>query len=168
MALVDTVEVRQPARDDVVGREFTVAGVGGGFEGTLQVRVTDGDREVARTFATSRAGGVGAGDFTVEVRLDERVAGGTRLVVRVSGDRGDEGAGSADAARVRVTCFPRATGFVVHEVERGDTVTAILHGLADLTSADVDDVAAANPEVTDPDRIDVGQRLRIPLLPAER
>lgn len=164
MPLVDTVEVRQPARDDVVGRAFTVAGVGGGFEGTLQVRVTAGDHEVARTFVTTRAGGVGAGDFTGEVRLDERVPDGTRLIVRVSADRG--GPGDRDADRVAVTCFPRSTGFVVHEVERGETLTGVLRGLAGLTSATVDDVVAANPAITDPDVIEVGQRLTIPLLPA--
>ncbi len=166
MPLVDTVEVRQPARDDVVGRAFVVAGVGGGFEGTLQVRVTDDDREVARTFVTSRAGGVGAGDFSGEVRLDERVPDGTRLVVRVTSDRG--GPGDRDADRVSVLCFPRATGFVVHRVEEGDTITGVLRELADLTGAGVDDVVAANPAVTDPDVIEVGQRLTIPLLPVAR
>lgn len=166
MPLVDTVEVRQPARDDVVGRAFTVAGVGGGFEGTLQVRVADGDREVARTNVSSRAGGVGAGDFTGEVRLDERVPDGARLVVRVTADRG--GPGDRDGDRVAVTCFPRATGFVVHEVERGETLTGVLRGLAGLTAATVDDVVAANPALTDPDVIEVGQRLTIPLLPAVR
>ncbi len=166
MPLVDTVEVRQPARDDVVGRAFVVAGVGGGFEGTLQVRVTADDREVARTFVTSRAGGVGAGDFSGEVRLDARVPDGTRLVVRVTADRG--GPGDRDADRVTVTCFPHATGFLVHEVERGDTVTGVLRGLADLTVAGVDDVVAANPALTDPDVIEVGQRLTIPLLPVAR
>ncbi len=164
MPLVDTVEVRQPARDDVVGRAFTVAGVGGGFEGTLQVRVSDGDREVARTFVTSRAGGIGAGDYTGEVRLDERVPDGTRLVVRVTADRAG-GPGGRDQDRVAVICFPRATGFLRHEVTQGETLTGVLRGLAGLTGATVEDVVAANPALTDPDVIQVGQRLTIPLLP---
>ncbi len=166
MGLVPTVVVRVPRRGDVVGRRFLVAGIGEGFEGTLDVEVRDEDRVVARAFAQTRAGGVGAGDYAVEVELEERVRGGTQLVVQVASSTGQGQPGPERTDRTRVVCFPRATGFVVHEVDPGDTLTGILRGLGDLTSADVADVVAANRQVEDPDVIEVGWRLTIPLLPA--
>jgi hypothetical protein len=35
MGLITEVRVRQPANDDLVGRDFVVAGIGAGFEGTI-------------------------------------------------------------------------------------------------------------------------------------
>ena len=40
------IEVRQPREHDVIGRRFTIAGFGTGFEATVLWRVTDPDEIV--------------------------------------------------------------------------------------------------------------------------
>ena len=51
------IEVRQPWGHDVVGRSFTVAGFGTGFEATVLWRLLDED---GRTLGEGRVEGVGS------------------------------------------------------------------------------------------------------------
>ena len=46
MGLIADVKVRQPAKNDLVGKRFLVAGIGNGFEGTIGIRVLDGSGRV--------------------------------------------------------------------------------------------------------------------------
>lgn len=162
MALRSDVRVRQPAKDDLVGRSFVVTGIGNGFEGTIGIRVRQGTRVVGRGFAQSAGGGFALGEFSTRVTLDRAPRAGTRLVVEVFGDTGDGGAGS-NLRRVEVICFPDLAGWLLYRVERGDTLTSIVRMARDFGRTTVAQVVAANPAVTDPDTIRVGQQLRIPL-----
>ncbi|WP_030484823.1 Gmad2 immunoglobulin-like domain-containing protein [Nocardioides aequoreus] len=162
MGLRSDVRVRQPAKDDLVGRRFVVTGIGSGFEGTIGIRVRRGDRVVGRGFAQSAGGGFALGEFSTTVELDRAPRPGTRLVVEVFGDTGDDGPGS-DLRRVEVICFPDLAGWLLHRVERGDTLTGIVRQARDFGRTTLAQVVAANPAVTDPDVIRVGQLLRVPL-----
>ena len=168
MGIVTDVRVRQPRRDDLVGRQFVVAGVGGGFEGTIGIRVLGPrDRVLAQDSAQSSGGGIGVGDFSARVRLDHAPRAGTRLRVQVFGDNPglpDEGPSPGFNTRtVEVICFPEQRGFLLYRVESGDTLTGIVRKLRELTRVTVGQVVAANPRIEDPDLIVAGWRLRIPV-----
>ena len=61
--------------------------------------------------------------------------------------------------------FPDLQGWLLYRVESGDTLTSIVRKVRDYTRTTVAQVVAANPKISDPDRIRVGQRLRIPVKP---
>jgi phage tail protein X len=170
MGLITDVRVRQPAKDDIVGRRFLVAGVGNGFEGTIGIRVLDGrGRVLAQDSAQSTGGMVAVGEFSVHVTVDNPPRDGTRLTVQVFGDNPglpDEGPSPGFNLReVDVIMFPDLQGWLLYRVESGDTLTSIVRKVRDYTRTTVAQVVAANPKISDPDRIRVGQRLRIPVKP---
>ena len=168
MGLVTDVRVRQPAKHDLVGRRFLVAGVGAGFEGTIGVRVLGPKGKVLATdFAQSSGGGIGVGEFSTRVALDDPPRAGTRVTVQVFGDNPglpDEGPRPGFNLReVEVIVFPDLAGWLLYRVEAGDTLSGIVRTLKDLTRTTVKQVVSANPKISDPDHIEVGWRLRIPL-----
>lgn len=168
MGLITDVRVRQPAEHDIVGKEFLVAGIGNGFEGTVGIRILDPrGRVLAEDFAQSAGGMAGIGEFSTRVTVAEPPRDGTRVTVQVYGDNpGLPGEGPSPGFNLReveVIMFAEARGFLLYRVERGDTLSAIVRKVKDHTRTTVAQVVAANPKVTDPDVIRVGQRLRIPL-----
>jgi hypothetical protein len=168
MALVTDVRVRQPAANDLVGERFVVSGIGAGFEGTIGIRVLGPTGRVLVTdSAQSSGGGIGVGEFTTRVRLADPPRPGTRLEVQVFGDNPglpDEGPSPGFNTRtVEVICFPGSHGFLLYRVQSGDTLTGIVRGLKPLTKVTVGQVVKANPRIQDPDRIQVGWRLRVPV-----
>ena len=53
MGILSDIRVRQPAKGDLVGRRFTVSGIGTGFEGTIGMRVLNrAGKVIATGFAT--------------------------------------------------------------------------------------------------------------------
>lgn len=168
MGIITDVRVRQPANDDLVGRRFVVAGVGNGFEGTIGMRlVTGAGRVLAEGSAQSQGGMVGVGEFSTHLSVASPPRAGTRLVLEVFGDNPglpDEGPSPGfHTRRVRVVLFPDLAGWLLYRVEPGDTLTEIVRKTRDLARSSVGQIVAANPRITDPDHIEVGQRLRIPL-----
>ncbi len=163
MGIITDVVVRQPARNDLVGRAFTVSGIGTGFEGTIGIRLlTTAGKVVATTFAQSSGGMAALGEFSTTVKVPKPPRAGTRLRLQVFGDTGAEGPGT-DLREVEVICFPDLAGWLLYRVERGDTLTAIVRKARDFGRTTVAQIVAANPGLTDPDVIRVGQRLRVPL-----
>ena len=168
MALVTDVRVRQPRTDDVVSDELVVAGIGAGFEGTIGIRVlAPNGKLLASDSAQSSGGGTGVGEFSARVRIPDPPRAGTRLTVQVFGDNPglpDEGPSPGFNTReVEVICFPGSRGFLIYRVERGDTLTAVVRKLKPFTKVTVAQVVKANPRIPDPDEIQVGWRLRVPV-----
>ncbi len=167
MGIITDVRVRQPLQHDLVGRKFVVTGIGNGFEGTIGIRVVDGrGRVLAEDAAQSSGGMAGVGEFSVRVTVQAPPRDGSRLTVQVFGDNpGLPGEGPSPGFNLReveVIMFADLRGFLLYRVERGDTLTSIVRKVRDHTRTTVAQVVAANPRITDPDTISVGQRLRIP------
>lgn len=168
MGLVTDVRVRQPAKHDLVDRRFVVSGVGSGFEGTIGMRLLGpGNSVIGTGHAQSEGGGHGIGEFTGTVTVDRPPRPGTRCTLEVFGDNPglpDEGPSPGfHTRRVEVIVFPDLAGWLLYRVEPGDTLTGIVRRLRDHGRVTVAQVVAANPIITDPDTIEVGWRLRIPL-----
>ncbi len=168
MGLISDVQVRQPAKDDLVGRTFVVSGIGAGFEGTIGIRLLDGrNRVVAQGSAQSAGGGIGVGEFSTELTVPKPPRAGTRLTLQVFGDNPglpDNGPSPGfDLRQVSVIMFPDLQGWLLYRVERGDTLTGIVRKVKDFVRTSVAQIVAANPAITDPDVIRVGQKIRIPL-----
>ncbi len=168
MPLRREMRLRQPARNDLVGRRFTVAGVGSGFEGTIVVRVLGPrGRVLATTSAQSTGGGTLHGEFSTEVRVPSPPRAGTPLTVQVFGDNPglpDDGPSPGfDLREVGVVIYPDLRGWLVYRIEPGDTLTAIARRFRDFGRTTPAQIAAANPRITDPDVIQAGWRIRVPL-----
>lgn len=168
MGIVTDVRVRQPAKDDLVGRRFVVSGIGAGFEGTIGMRVLGSrGRVLGRGSAQSAAGGVGVGEFTTTLRLDSPPRAGTRVTLQVFGDNPalpEEGPSPGfDTREVPLIVFPDLAGWLIHRVVAGDTLSGIVREVRPYVRTSVAQLVAANPRITDPDVIQVGWRLRVPL-----
>jgi LysM domain/Immunoglobulin-like domain of bacterial spore germination len=162
--MVRLIEVRQPQEHDLIGRTFTIAGFGTGFEATVSWRVVAQD-----VLGEGRLKGVGSmgviDDFGDDVSLvPSALARGAHVVLEVFGDDASgQNPPGPDLNRINVTLFTELRGWRLYEVVRGDSLTKIAHEQGQGTTAG--DVFEANRDtVTDPDRIFPGQVLRVPLL----
>lgn len=164
MTSIPAISLRHPRPHDIVDDPIEVAGVGTGFEGTLQVRVRDhrGTELVQRHF---QAGGTGIwGNFFLRVNVPGVPANphGTLEVFELSAEDGSE-----INKRVRRIVFGRSLrdpylGFAIHRVRTGQTLSSIAaqwYGDPDQYPAIFE---ANRDQLTDPDVIVVGQELRVP------
>lgn len=165
MAILSDIRVRQPAADDLVGREFTVTGIGTGFEGTIGIRLLNkAGKVVATGFAQSTGGMAAIGEFTTTLKVKTPPRAGTPLTLQVFGDNPGPGpAPGSDLREVRVLMYPDLIGWLLYRVEKGDTLTGIVRKARDFGKTTVPQIVAANSQIKDPDKIQTGWRLRIPL-----
>jgi nucleoid-associated protein YgaU len=165
MGILSDVRVRQPAKGDLVGRQFTVAGIGTGFEGTIGMRLLNSSGKVIATgFAQSTGGMAAIGEYTTTFEVAKPPGAGTPLKLQVFGD--NPGPGPAPGSNVReveVIMYPDLFGWLLYRVERGDTLTGIVRKARDFGKTTVPQIVAANSQIKDPDQIQVGWQLRIPL-----
>ena len=158
------ISLRHPRPHDIVDDPVEVAGVGTGFEGTLQARLRNagGDEIAQRHFEAGGSGIWGNFFFRIDVPSVPSRPRGTLEVYEISAEDGSE-----IHKRIVPIVFGRAlldpyTGFTIHTVEPGDSLSRI----ADQFYGDPDRFriifVANRNQLDDPDVIVPGQVLRIP------
>jgi nucleoid-associated protein YgaU len=165
MGILSDIRVRQPAAGDLVGRQFTVTGIGTGFEGTIGIRLLNRAGKVISTgFAQSVGGMAAIGEFTTTMKVTSPPRAGTPLKLQVFGDNPGPGPGpGSDLREVEVIMYPDLIGWLLYRVESGDTLTGIVRKARDFGKTTVPQIVAANAQIKDPDVIQTGWKLRIPL-----
>jgi len=165
MGILSDIRVRQPAKGDLVGRQFTVTGIGTGFEGTIGIRLLNrGGKVIATGFAQSTGGMAALGEFTTTLKITSPPRAGTKVNLQVFGDNPGPGPGpGSDLREVELIIFPDLAGWLLYRVEKGDTLTGIVRKARDFGKTTVPQIVAANAQIKDPDVIQTGWQLRIPL-----
>jgi LysM repeat protein len=163
MAVFPPITVRQPRPHDIVDDPVGVCGLGTGFEGVISARVRDNNGRELREVSI-RAGGTGIwGNFQVTIDLPglPATARGTLEVYEEAQD-GSELSKVVVPIVFGVALIDPYNGFAQYTVEPGDTLSSIAErflGDAERWRA----IFQANREqIEDPDRIFVGQILRVP------
>lgn len=160
-----TNRIDQPGQFDLVGSPVLVAGIGMGFEATLQYRIGEGHDEVTGHFMV----GGGAGEhhqFQLQVDVSGAAFTLDRLFVEVFEISAEDGS-EINKVIVPVIYGPLIVdgylGYREHVVQSGDTLSAIAeahYGNAGLYPR----IVRANPtQINDPDLIHPGQVLRVPI-----
>lgn len=149
------IQLRHPLAQDIIGDNLTIAAVGTAFEATYGWKLLAGDRVLADGYFTAGSMGSMAG-IVHEERLDVDYVGPATL--QLYGDTGHDDGLPVDLNEMPVIVIGGATGYIPHQVQKGDTVTA----LAKTYGSTVEKIAAAS-RLTDPDQIRTGQLLRIPI-----
>lgn len=157
--------IQQPRPYDLVGNPVLVAGIGSGFEATLQYRIHDGHDERAGHFNVG--GGTGEhGQFQLSVDVAGAAFQLDRLFVEIYEESAADGS-EINKVIVPVIYGPRIVagyiGYRLHVVRRGDTLSRIARDNYGNPNR-YPDIVRANPLIiTDPNLIFPGQELKIPI-----
>jgi hypothetical protein len=157
--------IQQPQAFDIVGDPVLVAGIGQGFEATLNYRIHDGHDE--RTGFFNVGGGTGEhGQFQLAAAIGNAAFQLDRLFVEVFEESAEDGS-EINKVIVPVIYGPRIVpgyiGFRLHTVRAGDTLSKIAHDNYGDPGR-FTDIQRANPQIiTDPNQIFVGQVLKVPI-----
>ncbi|WP_394891943.1 Gmad2 immunoglobulin-like domain-containing protein [Mesorhizobium sp. AaZ16] len=157
--------IQQPQPFDIVGDPVLVAGIGQGFEATLNYRIHDGHDE--RTGFFNVGGGTGEhGQFQLAVAIGNAAFQLDRLFVEVFEESAEDGS-EINKVIVPVIYGPRIVpgyiGFRLHTVRAGDTLSKIARDNYGDPGR-FTDIQRANPQIiTDPNQIFVGQVLKVPI-----
>jgi nucleoid-associated protein YgaU len=150
------IQLRQPLAWDLVGRRLAIAALGTAFEATYGWVLRAGDGVLAEGFFTAGSMGL-LESFVHEADVATDFVGQATFELFGDDPSGERDPG-LDTQSVPVLVIGGMQGYSLHQVVRGDTLTAI----ARATGSSVQKIAVAN-RLRDPDRILVGQVLRIPL-----
>jgi nucleoid-associated protein YgaU len=158
------ISVRHPRPHDIVDDPVEVAGVGTGFEGTLQARLRNhaGVEIAQKHFQAGGTGIWGNFFFRIDVPSVPDRPRGTLEIYEVSAEDGSE-----IDKRIVPIVFGRALvdpfmGFAVHTVVEGDTLSEIAEQFYGDAGKFRVIFAANRNQLDDPDVIVPGQVLRIP------
>jgi Immunoglobulin-like domain of bacterial spore germination/LysM domain len=158
------ISVRHPRPHDIVDDPVEVAGVGTGFEGTLQARLRNhaGDEIAQRHFNAGGTGIWGNFFFRIDVPSVPNRPRGTLEVYEISAEDGTE-----INKRVIPIVYGRALvdpfqGFAIYTVQPGDTLSSIADQFYGDPAKFRIIFAANRNQLDDPDVIVPGQDLRIP------
>ncbi len=149
------IQLRQPLAGDLVGARLTIAAIGTAFEASYGWRLVAGGNRVAEGFFT--AGSTGTLEAFVHDTAVETTHTG-RATLEVFGDDPSGHSDGADLVEVAVIVLPGRRGYVPHQVVGGDTLSK----LARRYDSSVEHIALANG-LADPNRIRIGQLLRVPV-----
>jgi LysM repeat protein len=157
--------IQQPKPFDLVGDPVLIAGIGQGFEATLNWRVHDGHDE--RTGFFNVGGGTGEhGQYQIAAAIGAAAFQLDRLFVEVFEESAADGS-EINKVIVPVIYGPRIVanyiGFRIHVVKPGDTLSKISEEHYGSTSQ-FQRIVRANPLVIDnPNLIFAGQQLKVPI-----
>jgi nucleoid-associated protein YgaU len=160
-----TIRMDQPRRFDLVGNRVMIAGIGTGFEATINYRVHEGHDEV--TGSINVGGGTGEhAQFQVKANVANAAFQLDRLFVEVFEISAEDG---SEIHKVRRPVFlgarmvdPQYIGYREHVVKPGETLSAIAQ--EHYGNPDFDPLVRANAhEIDDPDLIFPGQVIRVPI-----
>jgi LysM repeat protein len=162
-----TIRIDQPGQFDLVGDPVLVAGVGTGFEATLNYRIHEGHDEVTGFFMVGSGTGE-HGQYQLQVDVSGAAFTLDRLFVEVFEISAEDG---SERHKVVVPVLygpgivPGYFGYREHLVRPGDTLWAIAEANYG-NGASYPLIVRANPHlITDPDLIFPGQVLRVPIGP---
>jgi nucleoid-associated protein YgaU len=159
----ETFRLDQPQPNDLVGATLLLAGSGGGFEATIDVRVLDGNGQVLLETSVTSTNLISPWQASIELPDPPPT---TRGVVEVGPSTGAD----ESPARVSVPVFfgtAIVTGFrsyFLYTVQPGDTLSGIATSQAPLyIGTGFQPIFEANRHVlSDPNRIHPGTVLRLP------
>lgn len=161
---IPLISVRHPRPHDIVDDPVEVAGIGTGFEGTLQARLRNagGDEIAQRHFNAGGTGIWGNFFFRIEVPGVPNRPRGTLEVYEISAEDGSE-----INKRIVPIVFGRALvdpfhGFLQHTVAAGETLSALAQTFYGDSSLWPRIFEANRDQILNPDLIFVGQTLRVP------
>jgi len=150
------IQLRQPLAGDLIGRTLAIAALGTAFEASYGWALRTPDGPLADGFFT--AGSMGLMEsFVHEAAVRTDFVGPATFELFGDDPTGERDPG-LDTRSVPVIVIGGMQGYSLHQVVRGDTLTAIARD----TGSTVQKIAVAN-RLQDPNRILVGQVLRIPL-----
>lgn len=154
--------VDQPRSGDLVGNPLLVAGMGGGFEATIDIRVLDGDGKLLVQTSTMSSNLISAWQQAVD--LPDPLPT-TRGVVEVGPSTGKD----EPEARISVPVFfgPSTIddyrSYLLYVVQPGDTLSGIAASEQLYAGSGWQPIFEANRDIlSDPDLIHPGQVLRLP------
>jgi len=150
------ISLRQPLAWDLVGRRLAMAALGTAFEATYGWVIRAPDGVLAEGFFTAGSMGL-LESFVHETTVETDFVG--QATFELFGDDPSGGRDPGlDTQSVPVLVIGGMQGYQLYQVVRGDTLTKI----ARETGSTVQKIAVAS-RLRDPDKIQVGQVLRIPL-----
>ena len=158
-----SIRMDQPRPFDLVGSPVMIAGIGTGFEATINFRVHDGHDEV--TGPITVGGGTGEhAQFQVKAKVANAAFQLDRVFVEVFEVSAKDGSELHKVTRPVLLgsrmVKGRYIGYREHVVKQGDTLTKI----AKKHKVTVERLVRANAqEISDPDLIHPGQIVRIPI-----
>ena len=150
------IQLRQPQAWDLVGRTLAIAALGTAFEATYGWVIRAADGVLAE--GTFTAGSMGLMEsFVHEAGVSTDFVGTATFELFGDDPSGMRDQG-LDTQSVAIIVIGGMQGYQLHQVVRGDTVSAI----AQDTGSTVAKIAAAS-RLRDPNKIQVGQVLRVPI-----
>lgn len=150
------IALRQPQAWDLVGRTVAIAALGTAFEATYGWVIRARDGVLAEGFFTAGSMGL-LESFVHEAPVGTDYIGEATFELFGDDPSGERDAG-LDTQSVPVIVIGGMQGYQLHQVVKGDTVSAI----ARTYGSTVQKIAVAS-RLKDPNKIQVGQVLRVPI-----
>ena len=150
------IQLRQPLAWDLIGRKVAIAALGTAFEATYGWVIRAPDGVLAEGFFTAGSTGL-LESFVHEEEVSTDYVGQATFELFGDDPSGMRDQG-LDTQSVAIIVIGGMQGYQLHQVVRGDTVSAI----ARATGSTVAKIAAAS-RLRDPNKIQVGQVLRVPI-----
>ncbi len=159
-----SIRLDMPREFDLVGSPVQIGGIGTGFEATINYRITEGHDEV--TGFVTVGGGTGEhAQFQKRVGVAKAAFTLDRLFVEVFEVSAKDGRELHKVTRQVLLATRMVKGYIgfrEHTVKKGDTLTKIAR--KHYGTDDFQPIFRANVHLLDdPDVIQVGQVLRVPI-----